>query len=952
MSKSRRPNPGRSVRQALLAAAVASSVALSACGESADDLLAKARTSIEKNEPKAAEIHLKNLLQKQDSGEARFLLAEVYLAAANHLGAEKEYRRALDAGFDKARVAPGLAETLLRLGKPQEVLDMIAGANPTDPLAKARLLTAVGRAQLALRKPEAAKASFEAALAARAEHVPARVSLIGMQVAGGDVASAAQAADALLAESPGAAEALALKGDLEFAQGRPAEARALFDKAAAADPQDREALAKSVSISLRLKEYDAAQATLDRLKKLTGPAPGTMQMQAQLHLAQGKHEQARDAAMAALKVAPDFLPALVLSAQAHLALNALEIAEQQSRRVAELAPRSSAGPRLLAATYLRMNAPDRALRVLEPLLARGSTDDASIYGLAGEAALRANEPAKAAAWLGKAASLDPKDPRMVTGMALASLSQGDRERGIAELEQASAMDPEGTRADYALALTHMRNREFEKALAAIDRIEKKTPGSPMASNLRGSVFAAKGDGATARKHFDEALRRDPKFYPAASNLAQLDLRERKTDDARKRFTTLLEHDPKNVRAMIALAQIAQGSTDLQSSERAREAVRAGKPAEAAAASQEALDWLKKAREADRGSVEAALALANLHISRGQPKDAIPLLQEMLAANKEDIRLLDALGTAYLRTDQPVQAMEAFERMVRAQPGSSQLQSRLGQFKLSRGDVTGALQHLRKAVELDPKALEPRAALAAAHLRAGTPDEARKVAAALQREFPKNPAGLLLAGDLAAAERKFADAAASYRKALAMQKSPAVQVKLHQALMAGGMGPDAEALLREMVTAAPDEAGIRMYAGDVEVARKRWPEAIAHYEAVLARSPGNAIALNNSAWARFQAKDPKALEYAQKAAEAAPRSAAVLDTLGMILVDRGDTARGLETLRQAVGLAPEAHQLRLNLAEALIKTGDKPGARAELDRVQSAVKDGPAAERAKALAAQL
>lgn len=952
MSKSRRPTIGRRARKALIAAAVASTVALAGCGDSAESLIAKARESIEKNEPKAAEIHLKNLLQKQDSGEARFLLGNVYLSAGNYLGAEKEYRRALEAGYDKARVAPGLAETLLQLGKPQEVVDSLAGSLPDDPLAKARLLTAVGRAQLMLRKPEAAQASFQAALAARADHVPARVSLIGMQLAGGDLAAAAKAADALLAQAPDSAEALALEGDLEFAQDRPSEARTLFDKAAAADPQHRDALAKSASISLRLKDYDAAQRTLDRLKKLTGPAPATMQMQAQLYLAQGRHEQARDAAMAALKAAPDFLPALVLSAQAHLALNSLELAEQQSRRVAELAPKSPVGPRLLAATYLRMNAPDRALGVLQPLLERGEVDDAALYALAGEAALRANEPAKAAQWLGKAASLEPKDPRMITGLALASLSRGDRERGIAELEQASELDPEGTRADYALALAQMRDRQYDKALAAIDRIEKKTPGSAMAANLRGSVYASKGDAASARKHFEEALRRDPKFYPAASNLAQIDLRERRVDDARKRFTTLLGHDPKNVRAMIALAQIAQGSTDLQAAERAREAVRAGKPAEAAAANREALDWLEKAREADRGSVEAALALANWHLSRGEPKDAIPLLQEMLATNKEDIRLLDALGTAYLRTDQPVQAMEAFERMVRAQPDSSPLQSRLGQFKLSRGDTSGALQHLRKAVELDPKAIEPRAALAAAHLRAGAPEEARKVAAALQRDFPKNPAGLVLAGDLAAAERKFADAAASYRKALAMQKSPGVQVKLHQALMAGGMVPEADALLREMVAAAPSEPGVRMYAGDVEVSRKRWPEAIAHYEAVLARSPGNAVALNNSAWARFQARDPKALEYAQKAVEAAPRSAAALDTLGMILVDRGDTARGLETLRQAVGLAPEAYQLRLNLAEALIRTGDKAGARTELERVQSAVKDGPAAERAKALAAQL
>ena len=227
-----------------------------------------------------------------------------------------------------------------------------------------------------------------------------------------------------------------------------------------------------------------------------------------------------------------------------------------------------------------------------------------------------------------------------------------------------------------------------------------------------------------------------------------------------------------------------------------------------------------------------------------------------------------------------------------------------------------------------------------------------MAFALQRSFPDNPAGLVLSGDIAVAQREFSSAVASYRKALALQKAPQIQVKLHQALVAGGQTGEADALLKEMVSSRPDDVSVRMYAGDAEITRKRWTNAIAHYEAVLARIPGHAPALNNAAWASFQAKDPRALEYAQKAVEAAPRAPAVLDTLGVILVDRGETARGIEILRQALGIAPEAHQVRMHLAEALIKSGDKAAARTEIDRVTATVKDGPLAERAKALAAQL
>ena len=48
------------------------------------------------------------------------------------------------------------------------------------------------------------------------------------------------------------------------------------------------------------------------------------------------------------------------------------------------------------------------------------------------------------------------------------------------------------------------------------------------------------------------------------------------------------------------------------------------------------------------------------------------------------------------------------------------------------------------------------------------------------------------------------------------------------------------------------------------------------------------------------------------------------------MEGGDTAKGVESLKKAVSLGPNQPQLRLNLAKALIKTGDKDGARKMLE----------------------
>jgi len=46
----------------------------------------------------------------------------------------------------------------------------------------------------------------------------------------------------------------------------------------------------------------------------------------------------------------------------------------------------------------------------------------------------------------------------------------------------------------------------------------------------------------------------------------------------------------------------------------------------------------------------------------------------------------------------------------------------------------------------------------------------------------------------------------------------------------------------------------------------------------------------------RAKDPQALEYAEKAYKLAPTSPNVADTLGIPLIEKGDTTRGVELLQ--------------------------------------------------------
>ena len=100
-------------------------------------------------------------------------------------------------------------------------------------------------------------------------------------------------------------------------------------------------------------------------------------------------------------------------------------------------------------------------------------------------------------------------------------------------------------------------------------------------------------------------------------------------------------------------------------------------------------------------------------------------------------------------------------------------------------------------------------------------------------------------------------------------------------------------------------------------------------------PGDAVAMNELALAYHLARDQRALPTALQALAAAPDSAHILDTAGWLHSEMGKASDALPLLRRAVALEPRAAAPGLHLAAALVRTGDKAGARKELDRLAAA-----------------
>lgn len=879
-------------------------------GATPEAILASGKEYLAKNDRPAAVIQLKNALQKSpDLVEARYLLGKTQLEMGEVQAAEKELRRASELKHPPDEVIPPLARAMLFSGEYKKVITEFGKTDLTTAEANADLQTTLGQAHLAQGNREAAGAAFAAALAAKSGYPEALLGQARLKARTREQLPEALAiVETALASAPKLTEAWQFKGDILAAQGQSDPALAAYLNAVQVKPDFVPAHAQIVVLYSQQGKADEAAKQLETMKKVAPRHPNTLYLQALLAYQKKDFAAAREAIQQELRLAPDYVPGLLLAGVIEIELKSYAQAEANLLKVLQRVPDQSLARRALIVNYLRSAQPEKALEAVRPVL-ETAENDSNMMALAGEVYMQNGDIAEAARYFEKAATLDPKDPNKRTARALSQLAGGEIDRPLRELEQVAATDT-GIRADLALVAAHLRRRDFDKALAAIDALEKKQPESAVPHNLRGAALVGKGDEAAARRSFERALTLNASFFPALANLAKLDLKDKKPDDAKKRFEAVLVKDPKNVQALLAIAELR---------------------AQSGGSAEEVAALIGKAITANPVEPSPRLVLIALHLRNKDPKKAVVAAQEALVALPDRPEILNALGTAQQAAGDLDQALATTNGLVKLQPNSVQALMRLAQIQVAAKDNDAARRSLGKALALKPDLVGAQRALISIELSAGRVAEALALARDMQKRKPTHPNGFVFEGDIHSFKNQWKEAANAYRAALRQGATGEVAAKLHLALRTVAE-PQADKFATTWSKEHPKDGVFRVYLAQMSLAKKDYPAAIRHYQGLLELQPNNAAWLNNLAWAAGQVKDPKALDYAETANKLAPDQPPIMDTLGVLLVEQGATERGVELLRKASTQAPETPGIRLNLAKGLIKAGQKDAAKRELDEL--------------------
>jgi putative PEP-CTERM system TPR-repeat lipoprotein len=290
----------------------------------------------------------------------------------------------------------------------------------------------------------------------------------------------------------------------------------------------------------------------------------------------------------------------------------------------------------------------------------------------------------------------------------------------------------------------------------------------------------------------------------------------------------------------------------------------------------------------------------------------------------------ALARAQLASGETSQALASCNKLIQLQPNSPvPLVLRAG-VQVAAKDNDAALQSLRKALALKADMIEAQQTIVLLETDAGRTAQAVAMTREVQKQRPNEPVGYVLEGNVHAHKKAWTEAASAYRAGLKQTGMVLLVMKLHEALDRAGSAAEADKVASSWIKEHPKDLTFMVYLAESALARNDFATAARYYRKLLELQPDNPALLNNLAWTSGQIKDPRAIEYAEKANKLAPNEPDVLDTLGTLLVEKGDKARGIELLRKASQLAPTSPSKRLNLAKALISTGQKDAAKKELE----------------------
>ena len=869
----------------------------------------------ETGELDAAIVQLKNSIQQNKHQiAAHLLLGKVYVAKGDIRAAQATYLEALNQGADRSEVAVPLARIYLELDQPAMAIEVVAGSGgfPRDTHVEALALR--GAAYTLLNNQRMAAQAFDEARAIDPNAVVVMLEEVPLLLRTGQVARAREVATKAVGLQPGNALVWTMDAVVLREAGDAKGSLVAFDKAVALSPARRiDARLGRTALLLDLGRTADAQLDLAELVKVAPKDLRVLTLKATTARMRGDQAAAKAAFTEAAAVI-DAIPPVWLASHEKFAMMAAVVHEGLGERQKALTlldgilakyPNHDAARSLQASIYLEMGDYASARPVIESLR-RSFGDDPHLLYQQGEANLGLGLYAQAVTALEAALPrLDTPQVRRALGMAQLKLGLEDQGRVNLEKVFTATRDPEAGR---ALARDYLQHGQAKRALAIGDTLVTQFPDRPWVLDLMGEIKGTTGDRKGARQLFTRALAIQPTFGPALLNLAKLDAAEGNIDAARRRLQdmTVKGNEPLVIYELASLEQ------------------RAGRP-------EEALKQFRRA--ADTGDRRSAAAAVAQLLALRRIDEAVTAANQYSQQFPKDIPLRLVLAQAQIAKGKLDAARAELRNATLIADYDADLQVQIGRLQLYANNPSGAAYNVQKALQARPNDLQALALNVAVALVGNDAAEADKAYKVLHEHYPHRAETELAGAGIAMARRQFGEAVAAYTRALAINATTDTALLLGRAHVVAGSPAAAARFYLDWLKKRPNDQAVLRALAEAQFQAGQLADAKRSYIAALAVEPASGRLQNNLANVLLAlGEDAAAKSAAEAALKIDPNEPAYMDTLGWVLVDMGQPQGGLPYIREARLRSPDNPEIRVHLAFALSKVGNREEARQELASV--------------------
>jgi Flp pilus assembly protein TadD len=329
-------------------------------------------------------------------------------------------------------------------------------------------------------------------------------------------------------------------------------------------------------------------------------------------------------------------------------------------------------------------------------------------------------------------------------------------------------------------------------------------------------------------------------------------------------------------------------------------------------------------------MQARYQLAAISLSQHRASDALQQTSEILKAQPKDPRSRMLHALALTGTGNQSQARAEFTQLISEFPQYGEPRLGLGLLALSQKKYQEAEEIFGKLGVKDPRAVAGLAATSSAGR------QFQKAIGLLNGALEQSPDSLMLREQLAstaAAAGQYDLAIAEFKKLVASQsKSILFRVRLGEIYEFKGDHANAIAVYREAQAMSPNDATATFLLAIALAKTGRSGEARTQYENLLKSHPDNFAAMNNLAFllAETGSDLEQALSLAQRAVQKFPGQPEFSDTIGYVYLKKKMPDSAVRSFDSLVQKFPANPTYRYHLGMALLETGDKAGARKELE----------------------